>query len=244
MTDTTDAQDGFNNFTKPAGPATPDTGRTAGRPLLLEVGLWGPLGRGLLFSIGVLLVIPAPWVATMFFRYIVEHIRVPGRPNIRFTGRVGDIWWVFVLLGLCSYGGSVDYISVLLLIVVVQAFLNWMMLRWIVGNLSSNGVKLPIEFKGSVWAYIGWTLALSLSFVTIIGWAWVITAIMRWICRNVSGTHREVTFNGSGLGVLWRTLVWVIGMVFIIPIPWVLRWYATWYTSRVILVERGAYSKT
>jgi hypothetical protein len=137
----------------------------------------------------------------------------------------------------------VDYISVLLLTVVVQAFLNWMVLRWIVGNLSSNGVKLPIEFKGSVWAYIGWTLALSLSFVTIIGWAWVITAFMRWICRNVSGTHREVTFNGSGSGVLWRTLVWVIGMVFIIPIPWVLRWYATWYTSQVILVERGAHSK-
>jgi hypothetical protein len=91
MTDTTDAQDGFNNITKPAGPATPDKGRTAGRPLLLEVGLWGPLGRGLLFSIGVLLVIPAPWVATMFFRYIVEHIRVPGRPNIRFVAhpRVG-----------------------------------------------------------------------------------------------------------------------------------------------------------
>jgi hypothetical protein len=74
----------------------------------------------------------------MFFRYIVEHIRVPGRPNIRFTGRVGDVWWVFVLLGLCSYGGSVDYISVLLLIVVVQAFLSWMMLRWIVGKMDER----------------------------------------------------------------------------------------------------------
>ena len=77
------------------------------------------------------------------------------------------------------------------------------------------------------------------SFVTVIGWAWVVTAFLRWNCRNVIGTRREVTFNGSGLGVLWRTLVWIIGTVLIIPIPWVLRWYATWYTSQVILVERG-----
>jgi hypothetical protein len=127
--------------------------------------------------------------------------------------------------------------------VVLQAVLPWMVLRWVVSNLASNGQKIPPAFDGNVWVYIGWQILMLVSFITIIGWAWVITAFMRWICRNVSGTHREVTFNGSGLGVLWRTLVWVIGMVFIIPIPWVLRWYATWYTSQVILVERGAYSK-
>lgn len=232
MTDTTDAQDGFNNIMS-------DKRSTPGRPLSLEIGLWGLLGRGLLFSIGVILLIPAPWVATMFFRYIVEHLHVPGRPDMRFNGRVSDIWWVFVMLGLCSYAAQVDYIPVQLLAIVVQAFLGWMAIRWFVSNLSSIGVKLPIAFKGSVWAFIGWTLALTFSMVTIIGWAWVITAFLRWNCRNVSGTHREVTFNGSGLGVLWRTVVWFFGTVLIIPIPWVLRWYATWYTSEVILVERG-----
>jgi hypothetical protein len=180
----------------------------------------------------------------MFFRYIVEHVRVPDRPNMRFTGRVGDIWWVFVMLGLCSYAAQVDYILVQLLDIVVQAFLGWMAIRWFVSNLSSDGVKLPITFKGSVWAYIAWTLALTFSMVTIIGWAWVITAFLRWNCRNVSGTHREVIFNGSGLGVLWRTVVWFFGTMLIIPIPWVLRWYATWYTSEVILVERGVYAKS
>jgi hypothetical protein len=38
---------------------------------------------------------------------------------------------------------------------------------------------------------------------------------------------------------LWRTVVWFFGTALIIPIPWVLRWYAAWYTSEVILVERG-----
>ena len=40
---------------------------------------------------------------------------------------------------------------------------------------------------------------------------------------------------------MWRTLVWIIGTVLIIPIPWALRWYATWYTSQIILVERDAH---
>ncbi len=237
MTNITDAQNGsINTF---AGSTTP--GGTAGRPLSLEVGFWTLLGRILLLSIGVILLIPAPWAVMMFCRYVVEHIHVPGRPNMRFTGRVGEIWWVCILLGLCQYGSAVDYIAVQPLIVLVNAFANWMIVRWIVSNLSSNDMKLPITFKGSVWAYIGWTLLATLSFVTVIGWAWVVTAFLRWNCRNVSGTRREVTFNGSGLGVLWRTLVWIIGTVLIIPIPWVLRWYATWYTSQIILVERDAH---
>ena len=75
MTGTTSAQHGFNNIMS-------DDRHAPGRSLSLEVGLWGLLGRGLLFSIGVILLVPAPWVATMFFRYIVEHVRVPDRPNM------------------------------------------------------------------------------------------------------------------------------------------------------------------
>ena len=78
--------------------------------------------------------------------------------------------------------------------------------------------------------------------ITIIGWAWVLTAWMRWICRNVEGTRREVTFNASGLEVLWRTIVFSIGFAFLIPIPWVLRWYANWFISQFALTERGAYA--
>ena len=62
---------------------------------------------------------------------------------------------------------------------------------------------------------------------------------MRWICRNVDGTRREIIFNGSGLEILWRTLVFSIGCAFIIPIPWLLRWYTKWYASQFALVERG-----
>ncbi|HLZ03556.1 MAG TPA: DUF4339 domain-containing protein [Bradyrhizobium sp.] len=208
----------------------------------LDVGIWALLGRSLLFVIGVLLVIPAPWVATSFYRWLVQHIRVPGRPNLDFTGQLGDIWWVFVLLGLCSYGGATGYASVRLILIPVQAYLSWMAVRWVVANISSNGVKLPLEFKGSWLGYIGWYLLLMISAITIVGWAWVTSAWMRWNCRNVSGTHREVIFTGSGLEILWRTIVFAIGCAFLIPIPWVLRWFANWYTSKVSVVPRGAYA--
>ena len=62
---------------------------------------------------------------------------------------------------------------------------------------------------------------------------------MRWICRNISGTRREIVFKGTGLQLLWRSLVFGFGCVFIIPIPWVMRWYTQWYVSQFELVERA-----
>jgi hypothetical protein len=63
---------------------------------------------------------------------------------------------------------------------------------------------------------------------------------MRWNCRNVAGTRREIVFNATGLQVLWRTLVFALGFAFLIPIPWVLRWYVCWYVSQFALVDRTA----
>ena len=75
-----------------------------------------------------------------------------------------------------------------------------MVIRWIASNLSSNGQKLPIAFEGSALGYVGWQVLMYISIITIVGWAWVITAWMRWICRNMSGTRREVIFICVGPG--------------------------------------------
>jgi GYF domain 2 len=211
-------------------------------PLSIELELWSFLGRSLLFIIGLLLVIPAPWAVTSFYRWIVSRLRVPRRPNLAFTGQVGDIWYVFVAIGLMSYAGlsGVSYLQYIL--IPVQAFLSWMTVRWIAANFSSNGARLPIEFRGSALGYVGWYLLMYISVITIIGWAWVITAWMRWTCRNVAGTRREIVFNATGWQVLWRTVLFSFGCALLIPIPWVLRWYTSWYVSQFALVERNAYA--
>jgi hypothetical protein len=209
--------------------------------LSVDLGLFSLLGRGLLFVIGILLIIPSPWTGTSFYRWAVSRLHVPGRPNLAFNGQVGDLWWVFVLMGVLAYAGAYDtYLQ--LLSIPVQAFLSWMLLKWLASKLSSNGQLLPISFDGSAVTFIGWQILLYVSFITIVGWAWVTTAWVRWICRNVSGTRRDIIFHGTGLAVLWRTIVFVIACGFIIPIPWMLRWYAKWYVSQFELVEHGAYA--
>jgi hypothetical protein len=212
----------------------------SGGPLSADLPVWPLLGRGLLFLIGFLLVIPAPWVATSLYRWMTSRLRVPGRPDLAFTGQVGDIWYVFIAMALLIYTGSIGISYLQYLAIPVQAFLSWMTVRWIAANFSSQGHQLPIDFKGSPLIYIGWYLLLYVSAITIVGWAWVITAWMRWNCRNVEGTQREIIFNASGLEVLWRTLVFAFGCLLVIPIPWLLRWYGQWYVSQFALVERTA----
>jgi hypothetical protein len=210
-----------------------------GGPLSIDLPIWGLLGRVLLLVIGYLLVIPAPWTGTGFYRWMVSRISVPGRPNLEFTGQPGDIWYVFVATGLMYYVGAFDG-TLQLITIPLSAFLSWILVRWLASNLSSNGERLPISFEGSVVTFIGWQLLLYVSFITIIGWAWVITAWMRWNCQNITGTRREVVFIATGLEMLWRTVVFGIGCAFIIPIPWVLRWYNRWYVSQFALVDRTA----
>jgi hypothetical protein len=234
-------------FGSGAPPAIPQSGGPLtsaglrGGPLSIELPLWGFLGRMLLLTIGYLFVIPAPWTGTGFYRWMASRTEVPGRPNFAFTGQPGDIWYVFVVTGLTFYVEAYDN-RLQLIIIPVSAFLSWILLRWLAGNLTSNGQRLPIAFDGSAIGFVGWQLLIYVSLITIIGWAWVITAWMRWICRNIAGTRREVVFNGTGLEVLWRTIVFVICCAFIIPIPWMLRWYNRWYVSQFALLERTAYA--
>jgi hypothetical protein len=207
--------------------------------LSFEPGLWEFLGQSLLYGIGILLVVPAPWLATNFYRWAATRVRVPDRPNLAFTGQPMDIWYAFVGIGILIYLGTLGNI-IHLIAFVGQAYLSWMILRWVASNLSSNGQPLPITFNGSVLTYIGWHVLLIVSGITIIGWAWVAVAQMRWICRNVGGTHREILFNATGLEMLWRTIVLGFACIFIIPIPWMMRWYAQWLASQFALVERAA----
>jgi hypothetical protein len=210
-----------------------------GGPLSFDAGLWEFLGQGLLYVIGIVLVVPAPWLATGFYRWMASRLRIPDRPNLAFNGQPMDIWYALAGIGLLIYVGRLGHLANLVALI-GQAYLSWMIVRWIAGNLSSNGQPLPISFNGSPLVYIGWHLLLVVSAITIVGWAWVVVAQVKWICRNIAGTHREIIFNATGVQMLWRTLVFGIACALIIPIPWMMRWYAQWYVSQFALVERAA----
>ena len=206
--------------------------------LSVDLPLWSFLGWCILLVVGNLVVVPAPWIATGYYRWLFPRVHVPQRPNIGFTGQVGDIWYVFIALAILGYAGLYGDLFQLAAIP-LQAFLSWMILRWVVANISSNGQPIAMTFNGSPWAFIGWQFLMFLAMFTIIGWAWVMAAWMRWICRHVAGTRREIIFVGTGLQLLWRTLAFGLGCLLIIPIPWVLRWYFTWSMTQFALVDRA-----
>lgn len=206
--------------------------------LSVDLPLWSFLGWCILLVVGNLVVVPAPWIATGYYRWLFPRVHVPQRPNIGFTGQVGDIWYVFIALAILGYAGLYGDLFQLAAIP-LQAFLSWMILRWVVANISSNGQPIAMTFNGSPWAFIGWQFLMFLAMFTIIGWAWVMVAWMRWICRHVAGTRREIIFVGTGLQLLWRTLAFGLGCLLIIPIPWLLRWHFTWTMAQFALVDRA-----
>jgi hypothetical protein len=231
--------------------AGPGIGNEAGTPFTADFGVWLLLGRVLILGIGTLLVIPAPWVATSFYRWFIEHVHVPQIPALGFAGKAGDIWWVFILIAVLTYlglpaahtdsNGHVHEAMFLpYLLIPVKAVLSWYVLRWVIEKITAQGQPLGLRFTGGVGGYIGWTLFLAISFITIIGWAWVATAWTRWIAAHIEGTPGPVVFAASGWDLLWRSLAFGLGSIFIVPIPWLLHWYVRWYVSQFAIASRGA----
>jgi heme/copper-type cytochrome/quinol oxidase subunit 2 len=230
---------------QPGGPLMrTDGGKTA---LSVDFGILDFTWRTILFVIGLILVIPAPWVIVWYLKWFTSCIHVPGRPNLAFEGRAltiaawyfGAIVVIIILALISSASGSKALGNVSNLI---QLVLYWLFLKWLIAHLASNGHPLGLSFSGSFWAYLGWTILAVLSFLTIIGWAWVYPAQIRWICRNIQGTRRQIVFKATGLQYLWRVIVTAIASAFIIPIPWVFRWLMQWQASQTELVEHGAYA--
>lgn len=195
--------------------------------------------RSIVLLIGLVFIIPAPWAVVWYLKWIVPCVHVPGRPNLSFEGHAMTLVpWYFGAIVLVIGGAlaGVHWINDLMFL--VQIALYWLFLKWFVANLASNGQPLGFSFSGSFWAYLGWSVLTAISFITIIGWAWVYVAWARWFCRNIQGSRREAIFNGTGLEFLWRSLVAAIASSFIIPAPWMYRWMSRWLASQTVLVER------
>jgi hypothetical protein len=219
----------------PGGYATAGTGAIS-----IDFGIWEFVWRTLVYLIAVCFIIPIPWMVVWYTNWILSHVHVPGRPNISFTGSPLIIAaWIFGLIVLSAIAPLADMQWLNTVVAIISIVMWWLYLRWFVEKLASNGQLMGLSFSGSFWGFLGYYLLLIVSLITIIGWAWVYAAMMRWFCRNIQGTRREVVFTGTGLEILWRTLVAALVSSLIIPIPWMYRWMMRWFASQTKLVERG-----
>lgn len=225
----------------PRGPAGGYAGYHAGGRLSFDFAIVDFAWRFIVALIGTVLVIPAPWVMVWFAKWFVPCVSVPGRPNLSFEGRAMTIVpWFFGAIIIAIVISYLDIQVLNLVESIIQFVLSWLFVRWFIANLASNGQPLGLSFVGSILAFLGWNILLILSFFTVIGWAWAYVAQIRWYCRNIAGTRREISFTGTGLQFLWRGIVGGIACLFIIPIPWVYRWFGQWLASNIVLSERGA----
>lgn len=209
--------------------------------LAVDFGILEFTWRTLVLAIGSCFVIPVPWLFVWYTNWIVPCIKVPGRPNLSFTGSAMTLVpWFFGFIVLAIAIGVIGSTLLSNLLFVAQIVLYWLLIKWMIANLASNGQPLGLSFTGTVWAYVGWNLLFAISIITIIGWAWVAAAQMRWFCRSIEGTRREIVFKGSGLDILWRGIVAAILSSLIIPIPWVYRWIMNWFASQTVLAPRGS----
>ncbi|WP_407149606.1 DUF4339 domain-containing protein [Bradyrhizobium sp. ORS 86] len=226
-------------FPQAGGPAVASASSGGGQ-LSIDFGIWQFIWRTVVFAIASAFVIPLPWMLVWYLKWLIPCVHVPSRPNLSFEGSAMTVVpWFFGAVLLILAVSMLEGQLLNLLIALVEIALYWLFLKWLVANIASNGQLLGLTFTGSFWAYLGWTLLAAISFITIIGWAWVYAAWTRWFCQNIQGTRHDVTFNGTGLEFLWRGIVTFIGIAFVIPIPWVYRWMMRWIASQTALVQRG-----
>lgn len=192
-------------------------------------------GRALLTGLLSILVIPAPWMAVWFYRWGVSKLKLSDNTEISFTGTAAQIWFPMMLVYLLALPGYKEsWISLILLPLTLYLWI--LIFQWFVKNITL-GCGTRLSFTGSFWEYLGYVLLCYLSIVTIVGWAWVARALIKWFCRHIKGGQHKVEFTGTGSEILWRTLVTILACVVIIPIPWITLWLVKWYASQFVITK-------
>ena len=180
----------LSNGSRP--PAFPPSGGAlthAGGPVSIDVGLWELLGRGLVFVFGFLLVIPAPWVATNFYRWMVSRLRVPQRPDLAFTGQPMDIWYVFIGMALLTYVGW--YILLILSSITIIGW-AWVVTAWMRWNCANiDGTRREIVFNATGLEMLWRTLLFGLGCALLIPIPWAMRWYAQWYVSQFSLEERN-----------------------------------------------------
>lgn len=192
-----------------------------------------------------IVVIPLAWVSAAAARWLCRTTRFSDGTVANFRGTGGDVVVWHVLLVLISFGTQYllsgdkpdpANLPVVFVLSLASLAIYLTILQWLIHNIRLSGGP-QLTFTGSFFGLLGWYLALGLSAITIIGWAWVAVAMCRWMARHVKGQGTAVEFRAGGFDLLWRTLAVGFGSILIVTIPFLLNWYLRWFVQHIVLLR-------
>ncbi|WP_300157750.1 hypothetical protein [Solidesulfovibrio sp.] len=213
-------------------------------------GAMASLGYALLCLVLSICIIPAAWGAVAFFGWWCAGLRFSDGSRAVFEGRAGKMWPLFAVAAFLAvlpnlataglgHGNKAGAVQIVLAVALIplDAAVKLALYRWLIENirLTPGG---SARFGGRYAPFLGWVLLFTASIVTVVGWAFVATAMTRWLCRNIEAEGFGVEFTGSGLGLLGHTILWLVGFTLLLPIPWVLRSMLRWWTRGFAVIRR------
>ena len=207
---------------------------------------FGLLGWCLVVALASVVVVPVGWAAAGLYRWLFTKLRLSDGTTATFVGRGEDIWGWFALnavVGLLPQTGRLisdkreqmivtNLIS--LLGIPIACYVGVIIARWAISSIRSTRGK-RLTFTGTWGSYLGWTLLIYVSVLTIVGWAWATVAMINWLCRNIDAEGDEIVFTGTGPQVLWRIVVGSFACCLIIPIPWIAAWWYKWFFGCLVV---------
>ena len=155
-------------------PAGDGAGAMAAVPLSIDLGIWssrgepGARGRLILRHSG------AMGCDLVLYAGSSPRVQRAGTAEPRLHGQAMTIvpWFfgfVVLMIGVDLIGSQL--LSNLMIPVQIASVLDGS--EMVRRQSRSNGQPLRLAFDGSVWAYVGWGILAVISFITIVGWAWV-----------------------------------------------------------------------
>jgi len=207
------------------------------------------LGWTLLGIVSLVVVIPYAWALAASTRWFCRHLKFSDGTTAAFRGTGGQIagWIILYLIlnvaarlaytpaALQRFGNALLVLPVIFYLFVAPAIIL-KVVHWSVSHFQlSSGPQL--SFDGSYWGVLGWLLLMGVSIYSIVGWAWAEAGFFRWYARHTHGDGIRFQFHGKGQQILWRTLVTILACVLVIPIPWMVIWYARWFIQNVSMAR-------